>query len=84
MKKKEDISNLDKKVWDEYLKNPKDIFDKEFEENKVTKRHEKYRFDLHGFTLLDANKKIRELIISCQEKGFKEIYWEHGYGRDTF
>ena len=80
MKKKEDISNLDKKVWDEYLKNPKDIFDKEFVESKITKRHEKYRFDLHGFTLLDANKKIRELIISCQEKGFKEILLITGKG----
>ena len=34
MKKKEDISNSDKELWAEYLKNPKDIFDKELDEKK--------------------------------------------------
>ena len=73
MKKKEDISKLDKESWAEYLKNPKDIFDKELEDRKPSNRLERYRFDLHGFTLLEANEKIRELINSCQKKGFKEI-----------
>ena len=80
MKKKEDISNLDKEHWAEYLKNPKDVFDKELVESKIIKQHEKYRFDLHGFTLLEANEKIKELINSCQEKGFKEIILITGKG----
>ena len=29
MKKKEDISKIDKKNWEEYLKNPRDVFDKD-------------------------------------------------------
>ena len=29
MKKKENISKNDKKHWEEYLKNPKDVFDKD-------------------------------------------------------
>ena len=29
MKKKEDISNIDTKDWEEFIKNPKDIFDKD-------------------------------------------------------
>ena len=80
MKKKEDISDLDKELWAEYLKNPKDIFDKEFEGNKLTNRPERYRYDLHGFTLSEANEKVRELINFCQQKGFKEILLITGKG----
>ena len=80
MKKKEDISNSDKELWAEYLKNPKDVFDKELEGSKSLNRPERYRFDLHGFTLLEANEKVRELINSCQQKGFKEILLITGKG----
>ena len=73
MKKKEDISDTEKKLWEEYLKNPKDLFDKELESKKKFNQAERYRFDLHGFTLLEANKKVRELIIYCQKNNFKEI-----------
>ena len=80
MKKKEDISNSDKELWAEYLKNPKDIFDKELEGKKKSNRPERYRFDLHGFTLLEANEKVRELLSNCQKKGFKEILLITGKG----
>ena len=80
MKKKEDISETEKKLWEEYLKNPKDLFDKELENKKKNNQVNRYRFDLHGFTLLEANKKVRELIISCQEKNFKEILLITGKG----
>ena len=73
MKKKEDISEQEKKVWKEYLKNPKDIFDKELKNKKLSDRFKRYRFDLHGFTLLDANIKVREIIIYCQANNYKEI-----------
>lgn len=80
MKKKEDISKTDKESWVEYLKNPKDIFDKELKENKLADRPERYRFDLHGFTLIEANEKVGDLINSCQQKGFKEILLITGKG----
>tara|TARA_B100000767_G_scaffold220596_1_gene208924 strand:+ start:601 stop:1020 length:420 start_codon:yes stop_codon:yes gene_type:complete len=80
VKKKEDISNTDKESWEEYLKNPKDIFDKDLIGQKLSNRPERYRFDLHGFTLLDANKKIKELISFCQKKDFKEILLITGKG----
>ena len=80
MKKKVDLSNLDKAQWDEYLKDPKDIFDKELEGKKSFDINHRFRFDLHGFTLLEANQKIHQLIISCQEKGFKEILLITGKG----
>ena len=80
MKKKEDISGVEKKLWEDYLKNPKDIFDKELENTKLFARVKRYRFDLHGFTLLAANKKVRELITYCQENDFKEILLITGKG----
>ena len=80
MKKKEDISDPDKKLWTEYLKNPKDIFDKELENTKQLDRGKRFRFDLHGFTLLEANKKVRELIVTCQKNNLKEILLITGKG----
>jgi DNA-nicking Smr family endonuclease len=80
VKKKEDISNFDKTLWEEYLKNPKDLFDKELNKKKSFDITRRYRFDLHGFTLLEANKKIRELITNCQENSFREILLITGKG----
>ncbi|MDC0426488.1 Smr/MutS family protein [Pelagibacteraceae bacterium] len=80
MKKKEEISKSDKELWAEYLRNPKDLFDKELEQNKSLNRPERCRFDLHGFTLFEANEKVRELINSCQQKGFQEILLITGKG----
>ena len=80
MKKKVDISISDKKLWSEYLKNPNDIFDKELDTSKDNARLKRFRFDLHGFTLLEANEKIEQLINYCQQKGFKEILLITGKG----
>ncbi len=80
MKKKDDPPNTDREQWEEYLKNPNDIFDKELIEKNFSGAKKRYRFDLHGFTLSYANKKVRELIINCQEKGFSEILLITGKG----
>ena len=80
MKKEEDLTDLNKAQWEEYLKDPKDVFDKEKIHQKLYDRNYRFRYDLHGFTLQGANKKIRELIINCQEKGFKEILLITGKG----
>ena len=80
MKKKEEISDSEKNLWEEYLKNPKDLFDKELENTKRYDRGKRFRFDLHGFTLLEANKKVKELVIYCQENSFKEILLITGKG----
>ena len=80
MKKKDDLLDSDKAEWEKYLKNPKDIFDKELVEQKLFDPNSRFRFDLHGFTLLDANQKVQELIIHCQKKGFREILLITGKG----
>lgn len=80
MKKKEEIPDKEKKIWEEYLKNPKDLFDKELEDKKKNNQANRYRFDLHGFTLLEANKKVRKLITYCQLNGYKEVLLITGKG----
>ena len=61
MKKKEENSLSDKLAWEEYTKNPKDIFDKELENKKIPKIIKRIKFDLHGYTLLEANEKLMRL-----------------------
>ena len=80
MRKKEDISSSDKESWEEYLKNPKDIFDKELDSKKLSNRLERYRFDLHGFTLIEANSKIKEVITNCIKNNYNEILLITGKG----
>ena len=80
MKKKENITNKDQEIWEEYVRDPKDLFDKDLEGKKFLENPKRYRFDLHGFTLLEANKKVKELILNCQEKGFSEILLITGKG----
>jgi DNA-nicking Smr family endonuclease len=80
VKKKENILNSDEEHWAEYLKNPKDVFDKDQEDKKLSNSRTRYRFDLHGFTLSDANKKVTELITYCQQNSYDEILLITGKG----
>ena len=79
MIKKKDLSKEDIEIWEKYTKNPSDVFDKE-RNNKIYNRKERFKFDLHGFTLDEANKKVREIIISCSSKKYKEILLITGKG----
>ena len=79
MKKTRSISSTDEKDWEKYIDNPKDIFDKDTEHKKKEKKI-RYKFDLHGFPLIEANQKVRELIIDCHEKKYAEILIITGKG----
>ena len=80
MKKKKDLSSEDKKVWDEFIRNLNDVHDKEenslFNKNRIRR----FKFDLHGFTLDEANKRVKEIIFYCVEKNYKEILFITGKG----
>ena len=80
MIKKKNFSEADKKTWENYIKNPLDIYDKEKEDIKNYNRKERFKFDLHGFSLGDANKKVKELISFCFESNYKEILLITGKG----
>ena len=79
MIKKKYLSKEDKKVWENYIKNPSDVFDKDKSNlKKIT--NQRFKFDLHGFTLDEANKKVKEIILNCVEKKYKEILLITGKG----
>ena len=83
MNKHKDLSPEDKKNWEDYIKNPSDIFDKDKSNSINSEKKSRFRFDLHGFTLDQANKKVKEIILSCTEKKYKEILFITGKGKHS-
>ena len=80
MIKKKYPSQEDKKTWEEYIKNPSDIYDKDQGASNSVQRRERYKFDLHGFTLDEANNKVKEIIEYCLKNKFKELLLITGKG----
>ena len=80
MIKKKDLSEKDLNTWETYIKNPSDLYDKEKnnQKNQVTK--DRFRFDLHGHTLDEANQRVRDIIFSCVKQKYKEILFITGKG----
>ena len=73
------ISDKDKKDWEEFLSNDENLPNKDIDlkERKI-KRVE--TFDLHGFSLDEANKKIKELILNSYEKKVNKLIIVTGKG----
>lgn len=80
MIKKKDLSKEDIKTWESYLKNPSDIYDKEKNNSTKQDRKDRFRFDLHGYTLNEANQKVRDIIFSCVKNNYREILFITGKG----
>ena len=80
MIKKKDPSQEDKKTWEEYIKNPSDIYDKDQNASNNILRKERYKFDLHGYTLDEANRKVKEIIDHCIKNKFRELLLITGKG----
>ena len=80
MKKKKDLDQANTKAWEEYIKNPSDIYDKDKNFSKENNMKGRFKYDLHGYTLDDANRKVREIILSCKENNYKEILLITGKG----
>ena len=80
MSKKKDLSLEDKKTWETYIKNPSDLFDKEKNLFQDKKKKERFKYDLHGYSLDEANQKVKEIIISCANENYKEILLITGKG----
>jgi DNA-nicking Smr family endonuclease len=78
VKKKKESLQEDKKTWEDYIKNPSDIYDKDI--SSKIQRRERYKFDLHGFTLDEANKKVKEIIHHCIKNKFRELLLITGKG----
>tara|TARA_B100000941_G_C28295888_1_gene443974 strand:- start:298 stop:717 length:420 start_codon:yes stop_codon:yes gene_type:complete len=81
--KKNNLSRGDQKTWENYIKNPNDIYDKDNSKAGNIYKKDRYKFDLHGFTLDEANQKVKEIISFCHEKKFKEILLVTGKGNHS-
>ncbi len=80
MIKKKNISKEDITTWKNYIKNPTDITDKDNFQKINQSIPKRFNFDLHGFTLTRANEKVKEIILSCVKKNYKEILFITGKG----
>ena len=80
MIKKKDLSKEDKETWDNFTRQPSDIYDKDLQIADYNPRKNRLRYDLHGFTLEDANKKVKDLILSGVRNKYKEILLITGKG----
>jgi len=78
--KKKDLSKEDKETWDNFTRQPSDIYDKDLPIADDNPRKNRLRYDLHGFTLEDANKKVKDLILSGIRNKYKEILLITGKG----
>ena len=80
MIKKKDLSQEDKKTWDDFIKSPKNIYDKDKNNSNDASWKQRFKFDLHGFTLIEANNKVKELVHFCVKNRYKELLIITGKG----
>ncbi len=80
MIKKKVLSEKDLETWETYIKNPSDVYDKDKDNQEDKDRKVRFRFDLHGHTLDEANQRVREIIFSCVKNNYKEILFITGKG----
>ncbi len=73
------ISDKDKKDWENFLSNDENLHDKDLNlKNKKIKKI--FTFDLHGYSLDDANKKITDLIHKAYDNEFNKLIIVTGKG----
>jgi len=73
------ISDKDKKDWETFLSNNEKLPNKDL---KLSKKgiSQTRSFDLHGYTLEDANKKVEDLITNSYHEGVKKLIIVTGKG----
>ena len=80
MKNKKNLSKKDLNDWKEYLNNPRDLIDKDIQNNFTNTNKKRFTFDLHGYNLIEANKKVDEIVNFCSQKKYSEILLITGKG----
>ncbi len=82
MIKKNKISSDDKKDWEDFLKDPNIVIDEK--ENLQSKNiKSQFTFDLHGYSIEAANKKVIEIIENCYSRGILRILLITGQGHHS-
>ena len=73
------ISDKDKKDWHNFLKKKEKLPVKDVNVSSNS-RFESKSFDLHGYSLDDANQKVKDLIYNSYETGIKKLIIVTGKG----
>mgnify|MGYP001174353311 FL=1 len=76
MKKK--ISDKDKKDWENFLSNNENLPNKDL--NFIQKKKKNKTFDLHGYSLEEANSKIKDLIYDAYNQEVSKLIIVTGKG----
>ena len=76
---KNKISNKDITDWENFLSSDEKLPNKDLNLSKKEISKTK-SFDLHGYSLDEANKKIKDLIITSYENGIKKLIIVTGKG----
>jgi len=73
------ISDKDKKDWEDFLSSDENLPNKDLNPNQK-KNKKLYTFDLHGYSLDDANKKTEDLIWDAYNKNISKLIIVTGKG----
>ena len=73
------ISDKDKKDWQNFLSNNESlpVKDDQFIRDEIP---ELLKFDLHGYSLDEANSKVKDIILKSYEAGIKKLVLITGKG----
>ena len=81
MKKKHVVSQKDKNDWVSYAKKMDDVTSKENDHNiNYTNLNKIRKLDLHGFSLQDANRKVKKFIIESYNYQYAKLLVVTGKG----
>ena len=73
------ISDQDKKDWQNFLSKKEKLPNKDLVQSNK-KNYKSSEIDLHGFTLDEANNKIKKFIFDSYENGFNKLRIVTGKG----
>ncbi len=76
------ISDKDKKDWENFLSNKENLPNKDIEAERKNKNQTRI-FDLHGFSLQEANQKVENLIYDAYENGVNKLVIVTGKGKHS-
>jgi len=81
VKKKYPVTSKDKKDWIAFTKRLENVSDKDVDFIKQnTTVHKIRKLDLHGFSLIEANKITKKFINQSHEDGYKKLLIVTGKG----
>tara|TARA_B110000046_G_C12658087_1_gene259460 strand:+ start:9 stop:434 length:426 start_codon:yes stop_codon:yes gene_type:complete len=74
------ISDKDKQDWENFLKNKEKIPNKDFVIKKKLRFEKIEKIDLHGYTIVEANKAVEQFIKKCFDESITKIVVITGKG----